>query len=1028
MLNITAFALNNSRTVILSLILMIGAGLILFKNQPRLEDPFITIREAVITAGFPGMSPERIERLITRPIEEQCRTMGELKDVWSTSKRGQSIVHVSIRDEVPAEQLPATWKLLRNRIADVAPTLPQGTVGPVVNDEFGDTAVATVALWSDGFSMAEMRETARYARERLGTMPGIKKIDLYGVQEERIYLDFANAKLAKFGIGARAISETLRAQNIILPGGRFDLQGTEFIIETSGNFNQISEIESLLIPIPGTEQSVPLQDLATVRKGYVDPPESPAYFNGRQSIVLSFILLEGVNAVEFGERLTVRLREIEQSLPLGYVFEYATYQPTLIAKAVNGAVINVVETLVIVLVVVMLFLGVRTGMIVGSFVPLVMLFGVVVMGFMGIELQRMSIASMIIALGMLVDNGIVIAEDIRTRMELGAPASEAALQAGNSLSVPLLTSTLTTVLAFTPMMLMIGSSGDYILSLGQVVTILLLGSWFLSMYFTPSCCTWFLKVAPGAKAKGEGEDPYQGKFYRVYRNLLEQALRSRTLVMAVVMGTLLLSFYVFTFIPEVFFPPGDRNQYLAYLDYPAGTRIDRTAASVQEISTWLQDKSVNPEITGTVAYVGSGGPRFFLSLSPSDPNPHNGFIIINTETGEQVPKMVRRTRNYLLANHPNVRGRVKGMWLGASEVGLLEIRVSGPDSEVLLDRTEKIMAGLRAIPGTIDIRQDWNNPVTKLVVNVDQARARRAGLSSQEVADSLDAFIDGSTVTDYRAGETVIPVVVRGLEQERKDIGSLPGLGIYSAITHNNVPLSQIADIHAEREINQIHRYNQERTITIAAIHPNMAASELFLALKPTLQGLDLPAGHRWELGGELEDAAEAKGLLFFWFPPCFLLIIALLVWQFNSFRRAGIILFTIPLIIIGAVVGLIVMRADFGFMVILGLLSLMGTIINNGIVLIDKIEVNRSEGQTDYEAVIGAAISRFRPILMSMTTTVLGLLPLIVSRDPLFYGLASVMAWGLAIGTVFTLGVVPLLYTLFFRVPIPRRAVAETS
>jgi len=1023
-MNITAFALNNSRTVILSLILVVGAGLALFNVHARLEDPSITIRESTISTNFPGMSPERVERLITRPIEEQCRTMGELGDIWSTSKRGQSIIHVEIRDEVPAEELLATWKLLRNKIDDIAPTLPQGSIGPFVNDEFGDTAVATVALWSDGFSMAEMHETARFVRERLGTMEGIKKIDFYGIQDERIYLDIANAKLAKFGIGTRTIADTLRAQNVILPGGRIDIQGTEFIIETTGNFNQVAEIESLLIPIPGTEQTVPLQDLATIRQGYVDPPESPAYFNGRPSIVLSVILLPGINAVEFGERLTVRIKEIEGNLPLGYVFEYATYQPDLIVKAVNGAVVNVIQTLLIVLVVVMLFLGVRTGLIVGSFVPLVMLLGVVVMGLMGIELQRMSIASMIIALGMLVDNGIVIAEDIRTRMELGAPAREAALQAGNSLSVPLLTSTLTTVLAFTPMMLMIGSSGDYILSLGQVVTILLIGSWFLSMYFTPSCCTWFLKVKPATNANGKaGDDPYQGKFYRIYRKLLETALRKRALLLAIVLGTLVLSFYAFTFIPEVFFPAGDRNQYLAYLDFPAGTRIDKTAASVQEVSVWLQDKTINPEVTGTVTFVGNGGPRFFLSLAPDDPDPHTAFIIINTETSDQVPASVRRTRDYLLANHPNIRGRVKGMWLGSSEVGLLEIRVSGPESEILMDRAERIMAGLNAIPGTIDIKQDWNNPVTKLVVSVDQARARRAGLSSQEVADSLDAFIVGSTITDFRAGETVVPVVVRGLEKERTDLSFLSGLGVYSKSNRNNVPLSQIADIHAVGEVNQIHRHNQERTVTIAAKHSTMPATELFLALKPTLEGLELPAGHWWEIGGELEDSADAQKLLFAWFPPCFLLIIALLVWQFNSFRRAGIILFTIPLIMIGAVVGLIVMRADFGFMVILGLLSLMGTIINNGIVLIDKIEVNRSEGQTDYDAVIGAAISRFRPILMSMTTTVLGLLPLILSRDPLFYGLASVMAWGLAIGTVFTLGVVPLLYTLFFKVPIPRRA-----
>jgi multidrug efflux pump subunit AcrB len=648
---------------------------------------------------------------------------------------------------------------------------------------------------------------------------------------------------------------------------------------------------------------------------------------------------------------------------------------------------------------------------------------------MGIELQRISIASMIIALGMLVDNGIVVAEDIRTRMQLGASGKEAAKAAGDSLSLPLLTSTLTTVLAFAPMLLMIGQTGDYVLSLGQVVTILLLASWFLSMYLTTSSCSWFMKVEPvAASQEGAAADPYQGKFYRLYRGFLEATLRMRVVVVGATVGALALGLYGFTFIPKVFFPPGDRNQFLAYLDFPAGTRIDRTAAAVEEISAWLEDKSINPEITGTVAYVGNGGPRFFLSLAPDDPDPHTAFIIINTETDKQVPALVRRTRDYLLANQPSVRGRVKSMWLGASETGLLEYRLSGPDSAVLRAQAEQLMAALRAIPGTIDMRQDWNNLVFKLVAEVDQARARRAGLTSQEVADSLDAFIDGSTTTEYRAGDVVFPVVVRGVEQERKNLISVPGLGVYSSTGHNNVPLSQIANLYGMGEVNQIHRYNQERTITVSAKHQNVPAGEMYARLLPILNEMDFPPGHYWELGGELEDSAEAQAKLIYWFPACFLLIIALLIWQFNSFRRAGIILITIPLILIGAVIGMLVMRADFGFMVILGLLSLAGVIINNGIVLIDKIEVNRSEGKNDYDAVVSGAISRLRPIFMSVTTTVLGLLPLILSRDPLFYGLASVMAWGLAVGTVFTLILVPTLYTLFMRVQIPGRTAAPLA
>ncbi len=1024
---ITQFALKNSRTVIFSMLLVVLAGVLLMTSQPRLEDPSIVIREAVIKTRFPGMAPERVERLITRVIEEQARTMSELDDIWSTSKRGESIVHFQVADEVPSADLPATWKRLRNKLHDIVPSLPEGTIGPTVNDEFGDTAVATVALWSDGFTMTEMREVARHARERLGTMKGIKKIELYGVQDERIYLDVINAKLAQFGIGIRTIIDTLKAQNVTLPGGRLDIQGTEVIVDPTGNFNQVSEIESLLIPIPGTQQTVPLQDLATIRRGYVDPPETPAYFNGKPAIVLSVVLQGGVNAVAFGDELTRKLREIERSLPLGYVLEYATYQPDLIQKAVNGAVINVIETLVIVLVVVMIFLGVRTGLIVGSFVPLVMLTGLVVMGLMGIELQRMSIASMIIALGMLVDNGIVVAEDIRTRMQLGAAAQEAAQRAGDSLAVPLLTSTLTTVLAFTPMLLMIGQAGDYILSLGQVVTILLLVSWFLSMYLTPSSCSWFIKVKPAAASEhGAAADPYQGKFYRIYRAFLEMALRMRIVVIALTLGALALALYGFTFVPKAFFPPGDRNQFLAYIDLPAGTRVDATAATVQEISAWLNNDSINPEITGTIAYAGSGGPRFYLSLSPDDPDPHTAFIVVNTESHEQVPALVRRTRDYLLANHPNVRGRIKRMWMGPSETGLVEVRLSGPNGEVLRTQAEQLMTAMRDIPGTIDIRQDWNNYVFKLMAEVDQSRARRAGLTSQEVTDSLDAFIDGSATTEYRAGETVFPVVIRGVESERENLISVPSLGVYSSSSQDNVPLIQIANVYGVGEVNQIHRYNQERTITVSAKHQTLPAMELLAQLRPTLEELNFPPGHYWEVGGELEDSRDAQRHLAFWFPPCFMLIIGLLIWQFNSFRRAGIILITIPLILIGAIVGLIVMRADFGFMVILGLLSLAGTIINNGIVLIDKIETNRAEGSSDYDAVVSAGVSRLRPILMSVSTTVLGLLPLIVSLDPLFYGLASVMAWGLAIGTVFTLVVVPTLYTLFFRVRIPSARMTE--
>jgi multidrug efflux pump len=1023
MKGITDFALNNSRTVILIMLGIIIGGIYQFKDLPKLEDPTITIREALVMAQNPGMPVEQVERLITRPIEEKLRTMGEVDDIKdSTSKVGECLIHVTIKDEVPAEDLPATWKLLRNRMHDVESSLPKGTIGPMVDDTFGDTAIATIALCSDGFSMAEMLETAREIRERLNLMEGIQKIDMTGVQEERIYIEFSNAKLTQLGIDPNVIAKSIKQQNVLRPGGSLNINDVEIVVETSGWFKSIEEIGDILIPIAGIQGAIPLRDIATIRKAYVEPIQNPAYYNGHQAIVLSIFLLKGVDAVGFGERLKKNVKEIEQSLTWGYKLDFVTFQPTLIKKSVHGMLFNVIESVVIVLTIVMLLLGFKVGLIVGSFIPLVMLFGIVMMSVFGIELQRMSLATMIIALGMFVDNAIVVSDDIKVNLEKGMPRRDAVLKSGRSLAVPLLTSTLTTVFAFGPIILQIGSTGDYTKSLGQVMVILLMGSWFLSMLSSTSLCCWFMKARPAANSDvNNHQDPYQGRFYQVYRKILEDSLRNRSLVLFVVGAAFVAAIYGFTLVPQSLFPPGDRNQYLVYLDLPAGTRIEETDRTVRELSAWLQDKKENPEITGTIAYVGTGGPRFFLSLSPVDPDPFNATLIVNTQTSEQVHELVVRTRQYLLDNFPNVRGRVKSMWLGGSEPGILEIRLSGPDTDVLTEQAEQLMAGLRKIPGTIDIKHDWNNRVIIAKVEVDQARARRAELTSQDVADSLSGFIDGVTITDFHQGNVEIPIVGRGVKAERDSIADLATIGIYSPIGKTSVPLNQIADVHGRGELNRIVRYNQERTITVSAIHPTLKCVELFDKIKPTLDKLEFPANHHWEIGGELEDSAKAIKKLSKPLLPCLGAIVILLVWQFNSIRRAGIIMLTMPLVLVGAVVGLLVMQADFGFMVILGLLALAGSIVNNGIVMIDKIEVNRLEGQTPYDAVVNSAVSRFRPILLSVSTTMLGFTPLIINHDPLFYGMACIMFFGLGIGSLFTLNYVPVLYTLFFRIKTPR-------
>jgi multidrug efflux pump subunit AcrB len=974
-------------------------GLTQFFNFPRQEDPPITIREIVVHAFYPGMEPMDVEQLITHKLEAQIRTLPEMEDIWSDSKTGIAVIHADTRDEY--DDLDLIWQKIRNKMADIKPELPQGTIGPFINDEFGLTAVATVALWSEGFSMAEMRPVARDIRDRLYELDGIRKVELWGVQEEQVFLKFSTTKLSQYGISIGEIVMTLVQQNVILPGGKIDAAGQDIIVEPSGNFKSLQDIENVLFEIPGTKKTIRLKDLLVVQRGYIDPPNDLAYFNGKPTIVISVSITPGVNSVEFGDRLTRKIKDLEAQLPVGYVLEYATFQPDLVEKAVNGALSNVYQTLVIVLIVVMLFLGVRTGLIVGSFVPMTMLLGLIVMGLFGLELERVSIASAIIALGMLVDNGIVVAEDIRSRLERGEERRQACIEAGKTLAIPLLTSSLTTIFAFLPMLLIDGQTGEYAVSLPMVVIILLLCSWFLSMYMTPSNCFYFMKVKQIANAEPSngkrtpgGEDPYSGRFYRIYRAILVRLLHHRFIVLTLAFVMLAGGGFATT-----------------------RSNIRATDKVVTRLTGWLSDKDENPEITSTIAYVGTGGPRFFLTLSPPDPDPHVSSLVVNTETADQVPTVIRRVRQYIGSALPEANGRVKQMWLGASEPGLVEIRLIGPDAEYLFEKGNQLMAALKAMPGSLNLRSDWQNKVLKLRVLVDQARARRAEITSRDVAYSLESHIDGAKVTEYREEDVAIPVTLQSVDEERLSFGDLGNVSIYSPLRGANVPIDQIAAGKGKWEFDRISRRNQERTLTTELVHETLKAPQLLSAIEPLVQDLDLKEGYRWEVGGELEDSVETIEKMTRNMPFCIFGIIVLLVWQFNSFRRPGIILFTIPLAFTGAFFGILILGAPFDFFGILGLLSLAGVIINNGIVLIDRIDSERAMGTAPYEAIIKSAISRFRPILMTTITTILGVMPLILSVDPLFFSMAGIIAFGLAFGTVLTLGVVPVLYAILFRV-----------
>ena len=613
---ITEFALRNSRLTILAVLFFVLGGTLTFLNYPSREDPSIVIRQAQVSARFPGMATLRVEQLITRKLEEKIREIPEVKHIVSDSKTGVALISVTLRDEIV--DLGPVWQDLRDKMSDVVGSLPSGTIGPTVNDQVGLTAIATIALWADGFDMAELSEQADDIRETLYALPGVMKVELYGDQEERVFMEFSRERLVQLGIDPDAVVSTLKSQNIILPGGSVDAAGQVFVLEPSGNFESVDQIRDALITIPGTGQLLRLGDIMNLRRGYADPPQSKVYFNGRPALVLAVSALDGINAVAFGEQLSRRVRELQDALPLGYVLEFATYQPELIEATIAGATNNLLQTLGIVLAVVMLFLGVRTGLIVGAFVPVTMLLAIIVMRAFDVELQRVSIAALIIALGMLVDNGIVIAEDIRVRLESGADRIAAAIESGRTLAIPLLTSSLTTILFFVPMALAEGGAGEFTRSLAQVVTIVLLASWFLSLFMTPAFCVWFMKVTPAAGGDGER---FEAGPYRAYRRLLEWILRLRWLVLAAMAGLLALAIGAMGLVGKEFFPLGDRNQYLIYVDLPAGSSIDKTNEVVLRLASWLADHALNPELASHVAYVATGGPRFFLSLASMDPDP-----------------------------------------------------------------------------------------------------------------------------------------------------------------------------------------------------------------------------------------------------------------------------------------------------------------------------------------------------------------------------------------------------------------------
>ena len=1025
-MNLTGFALRNQPLVfIVTLALVAFAGMAL-QNFPSQEDPPITVREAVVTTFMPGMEAEDVELLVTRTIEQALARIPERDYIYSWSRDGVSIVRIKVRDAYEQDDLDIIWKDVRNKVNDTRGDLPDGAIGPLVNDDFGDVTVVSAALSGDGFSLAEMHRVAKLIRDALFLVPGVKRVDLHGVQQETIWIEFSTARIGQLGFSASAIGEALVAQNLVLPGGSIDTGQREVVVVPEGDLRTVEEIENVTIELPGTGQVIRLRDIATVRRAYVDPPEAPFYYDGEQSILLAVSMADGENVLDVGPRVAERLGEIEQMLPIGLQLRIGNYQPTHVERAVEAVRSNLMQTIVIVLVVIVGFLGFRTGAIVGLHVPLTMIVTLVVMFVMDIALHRISLATLIISLGLLVDNGIVVAEEIGKRLFQGEERQEAATNAGKTLSMPLLTSSITTVLMFIPLALAPHAAGEYLRSMSMVILISLSVSFILAMTVTPILCSRFLEKPETTEEEIAAQ--YETSAYRTYRAMLGVLLRMRIPFLGLMVGVLFFGFWLFSYVPVQFMPESDRPQILVDVKLPSGYGIRETDRRIRELVDWLEDDSQNPEITQTLTYVGSGGVRFFVTIAPEPSAPNMGFILVTVESVAQVEEVMRRIRHHALSNLPTLDLLVKRMFMGAVETGLVEARISTlglrGDRDDLYAAGEQVATTFAGMPGTVNIYNDFENRVVKAHVEIDQARASRAGVTNEEIANSLQAVLDGGTATVMREGDEEIAITARAIAAERLSADRLFTANVFSRQSGAAIPLVQIATIEPQTSFFVIKRRDHAPTLTVRAKSMRTTAIELQSEVESRIDEIVAPLGSRfvWEWGGETESRTDAQAALFAFVPVCLFGVLICLVGQFNSVRKPIVVLLTVPIAFTGVAIGLLVANGYYSFTALLGILSLVGIVVNNAIVMLEQIDLERGKGVPEYDAIISACQARMRPILMTTLTTILGMVPLIISRDPLFYDMAITIAFGLAFATILTLGLAPVLYATFMRVPNPDR------
>ena len=1021
-MNLAKFSIERNRitfTVLATIILM---GIVLYQGLSRDSMPPYTVRVATIVSSFPGASPERVELLVTDKVEKVTQELPELKEVSSTSRSGLSVVTVELKDEVKPEKLQAVWDRLRRKL-DAIGDLPSGVKPNLDDDGIGEVFGLAVGLISDGYSYAEVKSYVDDIKDDLIKLELAAKVELGGVQEERIFVEFDNTRLKEYGLSASKLQSAISATNILSTGGQVNLENERIILEPTGNFNSVEDISNTLIPVGDGSQMVYLGDITEIVKGYIDPPTQIVKVNGKEAISMHVSLKEGANVIQLGQDINNVVNKWQVKLPIGLELQRLASLDTYIDKKISDFIVNLIQSIVIVLLVMLLFLGVRTGSIIASLIPLVTIMTLMLMGVIGMGLNQVTLAALIMALGMMVDNAIVVAETIMVKMENGANAKTAAIDACGELFTPLLISTLTTSAAFLAFYLAESTMGDIVGPIFVVISLALLSSWILALTVITLFCFLFLKVTPKAEQKPSFIDKIINNLKQLYKNLILKALAYKRLVIIAIIVMFMLSLYGFTKVAFIFFPDSDRNMVTVDINLPQGTRIERTQELVEEIEVFMRDSlMVNATrengISDWSTYVGKGPESYDLGYTPDEPNSSYAHMLVNVSDAIYNNGIVTKLDEFCFNTFPNAD--IKVSLLGSGGGGTpIEVKISGENPDILASLSESVKQKLSVIQGTKNVKDDWGPKSKKFVVAIDQNKARLAGVSSQDIATSLQTVLDGFKTGEYREEDKSIPIVMRNDVSQQQTLASIETLNIYAQNTGKSVPLLQVANIIPEWQYAKIKRLDIDRTIIVSSeLNEDGNASAIMKEITPWLveQSKNWPDDYTYKFGGDAENTAENMGAVIGYLPLSGFIIILLLIIQFNSVRKTIMVASTIPLGVIGVVIGLLVFQEPFGFMPFLGVISLAGIVINNAIVLIDRIQIEEEKLKIQ-DAIIAACLQRFRPILLATFTTVLGLIPLYLSGGEMWEGMAVSIMIGLLFGTIITLLFIPSFYSILYKV-----------